>query len=221
MKSCEKCAVTVSGSHDKCPLCQNTLAGENKNEQNIFPFVPLMSHKHGLFFRIIQLCSAAAVILSVAINFMLTQSGLWSLFVAAGVACLWVSLIITIRKRRNILKNMTYQVTAVSILSVLWDVFTGWRGWSVDYVIPVSFVAAMAATAILARVLKMQTGTYMIYSILLMVYGIIPAIFILSGLCVIVYPSLICVVCSLFSLAALLIFEGKNMMDELKRRLHL
>jgi len=227
MKTCEKCAVSVAGDFEKCPLCQNILANNNNNHDNknddsgIFPFIPLAIHKHSLLFRLLQLCSAVLVIVSFAVNWMLPQSGFWSIFVVAGVACVWFSLIFAIRTRRNILKNLTYQVTIVSILSVLWDVSTGWRGWSVDFVIPIAFVSAMSATAFIAQILKIQTETYMIYSLLLILYGIIPVIFVLSGLSAIIYPSLICTACSFILFAALLIFEGKNMIEELKRRLHL
>ena len=221
MKFCEKCSVSVTGGFEKCPLCQNTLAGENKNEYETFPFVPLVRHKHGLFFRFMLLGSFTAVIISVAVNRMLPQSGLWSLFVLAGVACVWFSVAVAVRKRRSILKNLAYQVTIISILAVLWDVLTGWRGWSVDFVIPIAFVSAMSTTAILARLLKMQTETYIIYSCLLILYGIIPVIFVLTGLSNIIIPSMICVALSLISFVSLLIFEGRNMSDELKRRLHL
>ena len=227
MKICDKCAVSVSGSFEKCPLCQHILTGEKGENQNeydeyeTFPFIPFEIHKHSFLFRLLQLCSAAVVIASFTINWMLPQSGFWSILVIVGVACVWLSLAIAIRKRHNILKNLTYQVTVISILSVLWDVFTGWHGWSVDFVIPIAFVSAMSVTAILAHILKIQTATYIIYSFLLMLYGIIPVVFVLSGLSAIIYPSLICVACSLFSFAALLIFEGRNMIEELKRRFHL
>jgi len=221
MKTCEKCAVSVSGDFKKCPLCQNTLIGENQNEHETFPFIPFVTHKHSFLFRLLQLCSAAVVIISFIVNWMFPQNGFWSLFVIAGVACLWLSLFIAIRKRHNILKNLSYQVTIISILSILWDIFTGWHGWSVDFVIPIAFVSAMSATAILAHILKMQTETYIIYSFLLIVYGIIPVAFVLSGLSIIIYPSLICVAFSLLLFVALLIFEGRNMIEELKRRLHL
>ena len=223
MKTCEKCALSVKGAFEKCPLCHTALTGENKNEcgAGTFPVIPLVIHKHSLLFRLLQLGSAAAVIVSFALNLMLPQSGFWSLFVVAGVACVWFSVAVAIRKRHNILKNLTYQVTIVSVLSVLWDIFTGWYGWSVDFVIPIAFVSVMSATAIIAHILKMQTETYMIYSFLLILYGIIPIIFVLNGLSKIIYPSLICVACSFILLSALLIFEGKNMIEELKRRLHL
>ena len=229
MKTCEKCAVSVSGSFEKCPLCRGELTGENRNKnerenecENVtFPFVPLVTHKHNFLFRLLQLCSATAVIISFIVNWMLPENGFWSLFVMAGVASLWLSLVVAIRKRHNILKNLTYQATIISILAVLWDLSTEWRGWSVNFVIPIAFVSAMLATAVLAHILKMQTESYIIYLFILMLYGIVPAIFVLSGLSAIIYPSLICVACSLFSFAALLIFEGINMIEELKRRLHL
>lgn len=223
MKFCEKCGVSVSGEFEKCPLCQNTLTKTNQSgdQHETFPFVPFASRKHTLLFRLLMLCSAALVIFSFTVNWMFPESGFWSLFVIAGVVCVWVALAVAIRKRHNMLKNLSYQVTIVSILSVFWDIFTGWRGWSVDFVIPIAFVTAMSVTAILSRILKMETENYIIYSFLLMIYGILPAVFVLSGFVGIVYPSLICVACSLFSFAALMIFEGHNMIEELKRRLHL
>ncbi|MCL2634002.1 MAG: DUF6320 domain-containing protein [Oscillospiraceae bacterium] len=230
MKTCEKCTVTVTGGFEKCPLCQNTLnidnQSQNENENVIqnnetFPFIPLVKHKHNLLFRFIQFFSFVAVIISVVINAMVPQSGLWSLFVVAGVACVWFSVAVAVRKRRSILKNLAYQVTIICILSVLWDVVIGWRGWSVDFVIPIAFVAAMSTTAIIARILKLKTQAFIIYSFVLMIYGVIPIIFVLTGLCKIIYPSMICVAISLISFAALIIFEGRNMSEELKRRLHI
>lgn len=221
MKTCEKCNITVSGDFHKCPLCQNTLAGERHGDCSVYPFVPIIRYKHSLLFRLLQLCSAAVVIISLTVNWMLPESGYWSLLITAGVACIWLSLVIAIRKRHNILKNLTYQVTVVSILSLLWDVMTGWHGWSIDFVIPIAFITAMSVTPILARIFKMETGTYMVYLFLLILYGIIPSAFVLTGWSDIVYPSIICVAGSLLSFAGLLIFEGVNMIEELKRRLHL
>lgn len=221
LKTCKKCAVAVSGNNEKCPLCQNMLSGDGQNDNEVFPFVPIVRYEHGLLFRLLQLCSAAIVIVAFTVNWMIPENGFWSLFVIAGVGCLWLSLTIAIRKRNNVLKNLTYQVTIVSILSVLWDIFTGWHGWSIDFVIPITFAAAMSVTTILSRILKLQTETYMIYLVLLILYGIIPAVFILTGFSQNIYPSVVCVAGSLFSFAALLIFEGRNMIEELKRRMHL
>ena len=221
MKTCDKCKLSVAGTQDKCPLCESTLRGQNQAGEDVFPFIPLVSRKHNVLLRIMQLCSAVAVIVSALVNYLMPETGFWSLFVGAGVACLWLSLIVSIRKRGNILKNLSYQVTIVSILSVLWDVFMGWRGWSVDFVIPIAFITGMFAIAVLARILRMETENHIVYSLLLVLYGIIPFVFVASGLSNVPLPALICVACSLVLLAALLIFEGRKMTEEMKRRLHL
>jgi NRPS condensation-like uncharacterized protein len=203
-------------------VSETGVVSENAEQKDsAFPYVPLITHKHSRLYRVLQLCSAAVVIFSLMINRVIPQSGFWSLFVVAGVICLWLSLAVAVRVRHNILKNLNYQVVMVSVLSVLWDLFTGWRGWSVDYVIPIAFITAMAATVILANILKMPTISYILYSFILMLYGFIPIAFVLSGLSTVTLPSLICVACSLFSLAALLCFQGRNMIDELKKRTHL
>ena len=187
----------------------------------IFPHIPLLKHKHVFLLKMLQLCSFAAVLAAVVINWILPQTGYWSLILIAGVACMWVSVIVAVKKRSNILKNITYQMNIACGLSVLWDYFTGWHGWSVDFIVPIAFASAMAAITIVNYVLKMQTGDYIIYSFVLGFYGIIPAILMRAGLVNMAIPSLICVAASLLSLATLLIFEGRNMAAELRRRLHL
>ena len=220
MKSCARCNVTVTGNRSDCPLCQGALLGESGGAE-VFPYVPLARKQHSLLFRFSLLCSALVVIASITVNILLPDSGYWALFVVAGVATVWPALIIAIRKRNNLLKHFTYQLSAVTVLAVLWDLITGWRGWSVDFVIPISFMALMATVAILARILKMPPEIHIIYSFALVIYGIIPLFFIISGLSTVIIPSIICVASALFSLVALFIFEGKNMKEELKRRLHL
>lgn len=221
MKSCVKCNVSISGSFEKCPLCQNTLISNGQVESDIFPFIPIVKYEHNMLYRILQLSSVFIAIVSLSINWKIPYNGFWSLFVIAGIACLWLGISIAVRKRHNIMKNMIYQVTIISILSLLWDIFTGWHGWSIDFVIPIVFASAMLSIPILGRILKIKTEDYLVYLILLILYGIIPTIFILCDLNSIVYPSLTCIAGSLFSLAALFIFEGANIAEELKRRMHL
>ena len=145
-------------------------------------------------------------VVSVAVNLLLPQSGLWSLFVLAGIGCLWISLAIAIRKRHNIPKNMLYQVVVISGLSALWDWLTGWRGWSIDYVIPIVCVCAMAALGILSRVMKWQISDLLVYFCLDGVFGIVPIIFYITGCLHVPYPSIVCVAVSVISLAAILLF---------------
>ena len=53
------------------------------------------------------------------------------------------------------------------------------------------------------------------------VFGIVPLVFLLTGMLAVILPSLLCVGISVISMAALFLFEGERMMTELRRRLHI
>ncbi len=220
MKFCNKCKLSVAGQKKHCPLCQSELQDLDADTREIFPEIPTIFHQYSLFFRILILASVAAAVVSVMLNAMFPTPVWWSLFVLAGIACFWIGTAIALSKRTNIPKNILYQVVLVSAMAVVWDNWTHWHAWSVNYVIPIVCVGAMISMAILAKVAKLHVRDYMIYLIIDGFFGIVPIVFYFTGLLTVQYPSLICVAASIISLVALLIFEGDNMRNELKRRLH-
>ncbi len=219
MKYCENCKVSVRGNGEFCPLCQHTLIGEGSEE--VYPKLPTLFHQHALFFKLLIFITAAAGIICVAINLLLPQSGYWSVFVILGILCFWISFSSTIKKRRNIPRTITTQVILTSIFCIFWDIITGWHGWSLDYVIPIVSGIAMLSLAVLAKIKRMPVNDYIVYFILTIILGILPLIFYLTGMLHIFIPSIICIALSLLSLLSLLLFEGKNMRLELRKRLHL
>ncbi|WMJ21920.1 DUF6320 domain-containing protein [Paludicola sp. MB14-C6] len=221
MKRCQHCNVAVVGQVDTCPLCQCSLDKTGEPSQDIFPSIPTIYHQYSFLLRLVLFISVVIAVASTAINFMFTQSGWWSLFVLGGIACLWISLYFIIQKRANISKTITYQVILISLFSVVWDALTGWRGWSIDYVIPIVCASSMLTVGIITKVKKVPKEDYMIYFVLEALFGIIPIIFFLTGILNTVYPSLICIALSLIFFAALFIFTGPSIIAELKKRLHL
>ncbi|MBO1678191.1 DUF6320 domain-containing protein [Bittarella massiliensis (ex Durand et al. 2017)] len=221
MKYCEQCKLTVTGQRSRCPLCQSVLRDEGEPYDEVFPVIPTVYNRFQFFFKLLIFASAVLGIVSVVVNLLLPQGGAWSLFVLGGIACLWVLLFIAVRKRNNIPKNILWQVAVVILFCLLWDLFTGWHGWSVDYVVPSICVAAMAALAVTAKVFRLVVGDFLFYLLISVLFGILPVISILLGWVQVLYPSLICVGCSLVSLAAVLIFQGENMKREWRRRMHL
>lgn len=221
MKYCEQCKVSVTGQRSRCPLCQSVLRNEGEPYEEVFPVIPTVYNRFQFFFKLLIFASAVLGIVSAVINLLLPQSGVWSLFVLGGIGCLWVFLFIAVRKRNNIPKNILWQVAVTILFCLLWDLFTGWHGWSVDYVVPSICVAAMAALAVTAKVFRLVVGDFLFYLLISVLFGILPVISILLGWVQVLYPSLICVGCSLVSLAAVLIFQGENMKREWRRRMHL
>lgn len=218
MKYCAHCKVSVTGHWKRCPLCQNTLTGEDSPD--VFPIVE-KPHTNRLFLQLLIFLSIAAAAICGLINSTLPQTGAWSVFVIAGILCMWISVGIAILKRRSLLKNIAWQAFAFSVLAILWDYFTHWHAWSVNFVVPCILVFTMLLTPLLIHFLNLPLGTYLVYISLVFLFGLIPAIFLLLHIPTIALPSLICVGFSLISLAALLAFHGRKLLQELQRRLHM
>jgi len=221
MKICEKCNINIIGKRESCPLCQGLLTGRDEEQEDVFPHISTIYKQHNMFFKAFILISIIIATVTVAINIMFPQKGAWSFFILGGLASVWISLISAINKRNNIPKNIVYQVMIISIAMVVWDFMTRWKGWSIEYVIPLICVFAMISMAIISKVMKLNIEDYILYLIIDGLFGIIPFVFILIGILDVIYPSLICVVTSIISLSTILLFEGESMHAEMKKRLHL
>jgi len=221
MQYCTHCKVKIKGEHNVCPLCAGILEGEGNPEEEVFPFIPTIYQEFNLFIRILILVSIVAVVASFAVNIIFTKESRWSLLVAAGVLCMWISLFFIIRKKNNVGKTILWQVGIISILSVIWDVSMGFIGWSIDYVIPSVCVLAMTVMAIGAKILKIGVRDLIVYLFIDAIFGFIPVVFIIFGWLNVIFPSVICVAASIISLSALVLFEGDNMKNELKKRMHI
>lgn len=219
MLTCKKCGVTLSGAPERCPLCQGDLSGSPDGEEQ-FPVIPAPAHPHRTLIRFIALGTVAVAAGCVSVNLSFPHRGWWSFFVVAGVASFWLNFAIVIRKLGNIPKTILWQVSLVSALALAWDFATGFRGWSIDYVLPVICSCAMVAMAVIARIMRLRIEDYIIYLVLDSILGIIPLTLILLGSLRTVLPSAICVAVSVVSLTALLLFEGPALRHEILRRLH-
>lgn len=221
MNYCEKCRVHVEGNRAACPLCQGGLSRYDGNDRESFPYIPNMLHGSGLFFRILMLISVIGTAVCVLVNLMVPQYGWWSAFVLLGLVCLWVSIAVAVKKRRNIAKNLLYQVVVVSVLCLLWDWLTGWHGWALDYVIPITCGAALLVLFVVTKVMKRYIEDHVVYLLLGALFGIVPIIFLLTGTIRVILPSLICIAVSVTFTAVLILFENDSLKKELRRRLHL
>lgn len=221
MQYCDKCKAYIDGERRECPLCQGSLTGSGDNSGEIFPLIPSGSRRFHLLKRSLIFASGAVVVLSAAVNFLVTPKLFWWVLVAAAVVCMWVSLSSAIRRRHNIPKNIIWQVVIVSALAVGWDYFTHWRGWSLDYVVPAICVLAMAAVSGFAVYMRLHFEEFMIYLILDGLLGILPLFALLTGNLGVIYPSVICIAISLLSFCALFSFAGDALKTEIKKRLHL
>lgn len=220
MKYCDKCKVHVRGKNERCPLCQRQLSGDN-DKQRCYPAVLTVYKQYAGFFKLLILLSVTSAVVSIAVNMIIPWSGVWSFYVAVGIGCFWLSLILAVKKRKRLPQNITWQAAIMSVLSIGWDFLTSWSGWSLNYAMPIIFVVAMGSMMILSKLLKIQVGDYLMCLIIDVVFGFIPIIFYSMGMITSPIPSLVCISCSIIVLTMIILFQGRQIMMELGKRFHI
>lgn len=220
MQYCEHCKVHLRGNRRKCPLCQNSLMKNGNDSEEVFPEIPV-TYQNNIIIRMLIFLSISITVVSFAINAMFPTKVNWSMLVISGIICMWISLGVVIKKRNNIPKSIVWQVAIISVLAVIWDWRTGWKRWSIDFVIPIACVVAMIVMYVTAKIMHLSVRNYLIYLLMDGIFGIIPIAFFLLGILRYRYPSIICATLSIISLSAIIIFEGENIKEELDKRMHL
>lgn len=174
-------------------------------------------------FKIFSFLCIAAVVAAVAADYIVDQKIMHvSLLVSGGILSMWLASAIAFFKRHNLMKNAMWQLLIVTIACILWDVATGWKGWSVEFVLPIVGMVIQISMIIISRIYYRMAKDYMIYFIMAAGYSIIlPLIFLLTGMLETVIFSVICIGASVIWLAALIIFKGKEFQEEMQKKFHI
>ena len=166
------------------------------------------------------LCIVVAVVCGM-LNYLTLETLNWFWFAAAGCFCGWLVVFVAYAKRRNILKNEAWQLLIITVLCILWDHFTGWRGWSLDFVFPFGSLAVLGSVPVIARVNHLESEEYLYYFMQAAMIGCVPLILLWTGLVHYKIPSVVCVGISFLVLAGLFIFQKKNMTREFHKKLRM
>ena len=222
MQYCNHCQVHIVENRDTCTLCGNILPNANDYHEHkeIFPTILPFYQSH-LAIKTMIFISIASIVVSFAVNMMFPSTINWPLLLVFVLISIWLGLIVIVQKRYHIPKKIIWQVAIISSLSIFWDWKTGWRGWSLNYVIPIACVSAMVIMYVTAKIMKLSIKDYITYSLIDGFFGIIPILFILFDWVDVVYPSIISVAVSIISLSAIFIFQGKDIKAELNKRMHI
>ena len=193
-----------------------------KEEKNEFPGCGEKQKKEDR--KVMQtftfLCLAVAVICGM-FNYLMLGTLNWFWFASAGCFCAWLVVHVAYLKRRNILKNEMWQLLIITVLCVLWDHFTGWKGWSVDFVIPFGILAVQFSVPVIAKINRLEREEYLFYLVQAGIAGLIPMILVWTGIVQFAVPSVICAGISFLTLAALFIFCKKDTMRESHKKLRM
>ncbi len=211
----------MHGDNKICPLCRTFLTDTGSGPtERVYPEIEVNLHKYNIIKRTFLFISVVVAATTAVTNYMTYTGVIWSAITISAIIYFWVIMAYSIRRNRNIASHILIQVVCISILSAIMDYATGYKGWSVNYVIPEIIMLANISVLILIIVNRMYWHTYVLNQIVIAVLGLIPGILYLCGLIEILIPTVVATAISFSVLVGMTIFGDKTIKSELKRRFH-
>ena len=226
MKKCPYCKVNIGGNLEKCPLCQNTLTCEG--ERDYWPRIYPDTRRRKAF-KIVSFCVISICIISLAMDylFLKTEHLSFSPVVLAWMLVTGWLLEVVLKKHYNILQTMFVSMLTISFLCEFTELFihfawdVPYREITLGYIIPIACSACLIADFVLSFVDRKFTEHSMIYTFLFILVGVVPwlALLFIQG-----EPPLtwsVCMVINVLAFVGLIVFRGRTVIAEFKKRFHM
>ena len=219
MNKCPKCDVDIITNTNICPLCHNKIVLKEKN--SIYPKVNTKYHSHELLIKILLFTTICGIIFSLLINYWVSKEISWSIFVILGIISYWLTFSMGMNHHHEFMRILFAEIISIIILSIIWDLLTGFHKWSLTYVLPFLCIAYQVIFLIMRIFTRYAKKEYILYTYLNSFIGLTPLYFIVGNKLNPIWPSYVSVSFSILSLIFLIIFNHHALETEIERRLHI
>lgn len=221
MNRCQKCHVVILDDTDRCPLCQHVLQTDGGKQENSYPNAIEVTRRFRFWENLFLFLSILVETLLIVINYSTNPKLPWSL--VAGIVFLYLNTVLrmTLVGKSNLLfKILSLIMLAVMLLPGI-DYLTGYRGWSLDYVLPSGILTLDAVLFVLILVNRRGWQSYMMAELITVLISVVPVIFRITGLIQFPYLVWLAFAASVFLFLGTLILGDRRARTELKRRFHI
>lgn len=224
LPQCRNCRAGVLGRWQECPLCHEPLeigtgqSQEDKAEET-YPAAPLRFDRRQLR-RVLLVLSALAVAASFAAQLLVPDLMAPVRTVWLSVAALWLVVLAAAHRRRNFGGLVLWLVFLLSGAALAWEWVTEGPPWAMTWAVPAICTSANLALGVAGWIVRLDPLEHISKAALVLVFGMVPGLFVVFGWVSVIVPSLVCVGISVALLAAMLLFRRRVLLDALHRRLH-
>lgn len=218
MKQCKKCNISLDVRTNNCPLCNSEIDGV-KSFKSSYPFISDIINKH-LYRKMILLLAFLTSSIVLVLNYFLTPTIKWSFFVIIQIFMSYYIFYNILNGRKRVIKTLLALNIIVSFLSVFWDFYTGFHGWSTNYVLPslcITYGAFMLVLRFIDYFAFRESSNYIYLNICL---GFVPMILVYleyAKLNVLIHLSgVFCIL----NLLILVIFDGSDLKEDILKKMH-
>lgn len=213
MQYCPKCRINIRGKKTRCPLCQGQLIREPED-----PAFPAMKKNPVTSFSIIRITTFAFLCLEIvmATTALLAFRELghtlsWVPLVMIGGVIAWVDMLLAIYLRNNVMKIITVEAYIAMVIDYIIDRMTGFFGWSVIWMIPVTFLGLAAATLSIGKGAHLRLEDYIIYLAADMFFCMFQIIPLALGQNHFEWPAVICMALYLILAVGAVVFRFRDL----------
>ena len=217
MSRCKKCDVIVNSVNNRCPLC-DSIIDETKN--NIYPR-KINGLKYGFVRKISLFITLMCSLCVVLLNYYLTPNYRWSLFVILQLFISYILFFKILNGRNRILRMLFILNVFVSSISIFWDIYIGFNGWSLDYVLP-SLCITYGIFVLFLRFINYfayrKNNSYIYFNICL---GFVPLILLYLDIVKVDILADLSAVIAFINLIILIIFDWSDLKNFIAKKFHL
>lgn len=230
MKKCKRCQLYIKDNGNFCPLCGELIYEEDSTndtlEANYSPMYPKVEFNMDTFHllrRIFTYFSILTTLTLFVINYLTYDTApiLWSLISVASIFYGMLTIYYSILNNSNLASKILVQTIGASILCIIIDSVIGYKGWSVNFIVPALILVSNFVIIILMIVNPMKRQTYFMYQLTITIFSILSFALCFTSIMTrkefAILAGLLCVI----TLIGSILFGDKGFQHELIRRFHI
>ena len=216
MKECKKCEISVGNGAKKCPLCGSPLTGSDEGETRFFPIAPKERNRY-IFFKA-ELLLFWGVFLAIILITLVVDPR--NFFGKNFLILIWLIIgevtFISVFRSHGYIPGIIFRCSIAGMLAL------GFSSLWYPEVIPIipSPLIPLLILNFIAALGGRDTNVVMCFTANLgaIVFSFVVVVLILKDIHIIIWQ--VCFMIGFFTLVGILIFRGRTLFQELKKRLH-
>jgi Family of unknown function (DUF6320) len=217
MRTCPSCGAEIVGTWRSCPLCRVPLRiTVAEPVPDPYPAAPLRFDRRQIQATLISL-SVLGVLASFGIQTLLPDGLRPAGTVWLSIATLWLVVLAVLYRRHHVGWLVIQLVVLLSLVAAGWDAAIGWSAWSVTWAIPAICAVATVGLGVAVRLIRLEPVEYVFHLLLVVLFGLVPGVFVLLGWVTVALPSLLCTGFSLTLLVLAVILRRADLTEALHR----
>lgn len=219
MSRCKQCNIEILDETERCPLC-NSVLEQTIEVENMYPNVRTMTRRLMLLSHIYLFCAILTEVLLIYLNIANESEMYWSAITGLALFYGYMLLRYAILGKSGYKSKIIVSTLIGILMMVAIDFVVGYRGWSLNYVLPSAILLIDVSILVLMFCNRRNWQSYMMWQIFMILCSIVPLILYALGIVTTLILGGIAFAFSTFLFLGTLIIGDRRARTELKRRFH-